>query len=72
MSLRKMFKILYQKLRTAVGNPIRERFEESHLIHSKKIKRKNKWLSFLRNKIHYKKMGERRKENKQENGDKEE
>ena len=38
----------------------------------KENKRKNKWLSFPRNEIHYKKMGERRKENKQENGDKEE
>ena len=47
MSLRKTFKILYQKLRTAVGNTGRARFEESHLIHSKKIKRNNKWLSFL-------------------------
>ena len=72
MSSRKMFKILYQKLRTTVGNTRRARFEESHLIHSKKIKRKNKWLSFPRNEIHYKKMGGRRKENKQENGDKEE
>ena len=72
MSLRKTFKILYQKLRTFVGNTGRARFEESHLIHSKKIKRNNKWLSFPRNEIRYKKMGERRKENKQENGDKEE
>ena len=38
MSLRKTFKILYQKLRTAVGNTRRARFEESPLIHSKKIK----------------------------------
>ena len=72
MSLRKTFKILYQRLRTAVGNTRRARFEESHLIHSKKIKRNNKLLFFPRKEIHYKKMGERRKENKQENGDKEE
>ena len=39
-SFRKTFKILYQKLRTAIGNTRRARFEESHLIHSKKIKRK--------------------------------
>ena len=38
MSLRKTFKILYQKLRTTVGNTRRARFEESHLIHSKKKK----------------------------------
>ena len=70
MSLRKTFKILYQKLQTSVGNTRRARFEESHLIHSYKIKRKNKWLFFPRNEIHYKKMGERRKENEQENGEK--
>ena len=42
MSLRKTFKILYEKLRTAVGNIGRARFEESRLIHSKKIKINNK------------------------------
>ena len=72
MSLRKTFKILYQRLRTAVGNTRRARFEESHLIHSKKIKNNNKRLFFPRKEIHYKKMGERRKESKQENGNKEE
>ena len=38
----------------------------------KENKRKNKGLFFPKNEIHYKKMGERLKGNKRENGDKEE
>ena len=41
MNLRKTFKIPYQKLRTAVGNIRRARFEESPLNPFKENKRKN-------------------------------
>ena len=77
MNLRKTFKIPYQKLRTAIGNIRRARFEESPLNPFKENKRENKLLFFPSNEIHYKKMEERRKGNKREmeirkNGRKEE
>ena len=51
MNLRKTFKIPYQKQRTAVGNIRRARFEESPLVHSKKIKERIKDCSSLETKF---------------------